>query len=90
MHGVRCAPYVYNYAAYALQLNSAYRVAVCQMLSWRMISRLHYALSVRTALHTWVVTLSRFIGLSPDFRFQSFFRVVGSKVITNRKSLPPS
>lgn len=89
MHGVRCAPYVYNYVAYALQLNSAYRVAVCQMLSWRMISRLHYALSVQTALHTGLLRCLG-LGLSPDFRFQSFFKEVGSKVTSNRKSLPLS
>ena len=89
LHGVRCAPYVYNYAAYALQLNSAYRVAVYRMLSRRMIFRLHYALSVRTALYTGLLRCLG-LGLSPDFRFQSFFKVVGSKVTTNRKSLPPS
>lgn len=90
LHGVRCAPYVCNYVAYALQLNSAYRVAVYRMLSRRMIFRLHYALSVRTALHT---GLLRCLGYRVVSRFPLsvvFFKVVGSKVTTNRKSLPPS
>lgn len=75
LHGVRCAPYVYNYVAYALQLNSAYRVAVYRMLSRRMIFRLHYALSVRMICPSPHLGLLRFLGLglSPDFRFQSFF-----------------
>jgi hypothetical protein len=73
LHGVRCAPYVYNYAAYALQLNSAYRVAVYRMLSRRMIFRLHYALSVRTALRTGLLRFLGLWGLSPRFPLSVVF-----------------
>ena len=83
-------PYVYkHHVALLLQLNSAYRVAVFRMLSRRMIFRRHYALSVQTALHTGLLRCLG-LGLSPDFRFQSFFKEVGSKVTSNRKSLPLS